>query len=219
MKRGKFIIIILVSLVLVSCGLELMEEGENVNDYIYPYLVFTQEENGDGVTVTVVDGAELEEIYIPSSVEVGGVTVPVTSFNGFENPEDAKSLKVLELGSTETAIGENALEKAENLEDVKVSEEKEDAVWGELPVIEKPGYEFDGWYIKDTEIRVNEGDRMIPGFTTLVPRWKNHTLTYHKETAKTPVPRTEERPTTAARHARSSFPTRRHLTKQHSTLS
>ena len=181
MKRLLAAVIVIISLLAVSCGVEFLSEEENVNDYIYPFLEFMPDEDGEGYVVTVVGGAELEEIYIPAEVEVDGVTVQVTSFGGFENPEDAKSLKVLELASSETTIKENALEKAENIKDIKVDSEKEGAVWGELSHVEKPGYEFDGWYIVGTDIRVNKGDRMIHGLTTIEPRWKNHVLVFVEE--------------------------------------
>ena len=181
MRRGAYLFIILISFVLVACGVELMEEGKNINDYIYPFLEFTPDEDGEGYFVTVVGGAELEEIYIPAEVEVDGVAVQVTSFAGFENSEDAKSLKVLEFASSNTAIKENALEKAENLKDIKVDSEKDGAVWGELSSVEKTGYEFDGWYIIGTDIRVSKGDKMIPGHTTIEPRWKKHALKFVEE--------------------------------------
>ena len=183
MKRGKFIIIILTLILLISCGLELMEEGENVNDYIYPYLVFTPEENGDGVTVTVVDGAELEEIYIPSTVEVGGVTVPVTSFNGFENPEDAKSVKTITLESAETKVSEKAAEDTQGLVSITVKNVEPDSVWGPLPKVEKDGMEFIGWFISGTSTQVFEGDPITS--TSIEPRFRPHTLTKHEGKAPT----------------------------------
>lgn len=187
MKRNAIIAIMLIFLTIISCNVELMEDGENINEYIYPYLEFTPDESGEGYSVTVVGGAELEEIYIPSVIEVDGVSVHVTAFNGFENAEDAEALKVLTLASTDTVITEKALANADNLEDVIVDTTIEDARWGKLSSPERHGYEFDGWYIKGTDIRVNEGDRMIEGFTTIEPRWREHSLEYREEVKKTCV--------------------------------
>ena len=180
MKRGANIIIILLSLVLFSCNVEFLARGESVNDYLYPYLEFTLKEDGEGCSVTVVDGAELEEIRIPSAVVIDGATVPVTSFSGFDNPDNAESVRTIILGSSNITIEKAVIEAAVNLETVRADRSEDNAVWSGLPVIEREGYEFDGWYIDGTEVKVQNGDSVIPGYTTLVPRWKEHSLRYNE---------------------------------------
>ena len=183
MRRGAYLFIILISVLLFSCDLELLTDKENVNDYIYPYLEFTPDEDGEGYTVTVVDGAELEEIYIPSSVEVDGESVPVTTFEGFQNPEDAKNVKTITLESPETKVSEKATEGTGELVNIKVKNTDPDAVWGPLPVVEKEGKEFIGWFIKGTSTQVFEGDLITDN--TIEPRFREHTLVKHEAKAPT----------------------------------
>ena len=172
-----FVVLCLISVFVTGCNIEVLDSGESVNDYIYPYLEFTPNEDGQGYTVTVVGGADLEEVYIPAEVEINGQAVAVTTFGGFENPEDASALKTLTLESVNTTLSAQAIESATNLESVKVElPSQTDARWGALTTPEKPGLEFDGWYIKGTDIKVKEGDKMISGFTTLEPKWKAHSL-------------------------------------------
>ena len=72
-----FIIITAVLLLLPSCGITMMEEGETVNEYIYPYIEFTPLENGSGCTAVVVEGAKPDIVYIPASIEIDGTVFPV----------------------------------------------------------------------------------------------------------------------------------------------
>ena len=167
---------------LSSCDLELLPADESVNDYIYPYLEFSPNEDGESYNATVVEGAKLEQVYIPAEIEVEDNTYPVTIFTGFKNQEDAAELRILTTEAEITIIEDAALENATNLELIEVKKTsqsvQETKKWGALPTMEKAGLEFDGWYIKDTEVKVKEGDTMIPNFTTIEPRWKAHDLKY-----------------------------------------
>ena len=69
MRRGVSLFIILALLLLFSCDVEILTDDENVNDYIYPYVEFTLSEDGSYYTATVVDGAQMQEVYIPSLVD------------------------------------------------------------------------------------------------------------------------------------------------------
>ncbi len=178
MRRFCVFATILISLLLFSCDVELLTGEENINDYIYPYLEFTPDASGSGYIATIVEGARLETVYIPSRIEINGKVFFVTSFAGFKKAEDAVALKTIKLESASISIGSEAFESSGNLVSVEVKKTSEDATWGKLPELEKLGYEFDGWYIKDTEIKVKEGDKLISGFTTLEPKWKAHDLKY-----------------------------------------
>ncbi len=179
MTRALYTLIVtILTLTVLSCNLRPMEDGGNINDYIYPYLVFTPDENGEGYSVTIADGAELESVYIPSEVTVDGKTYAVTTFRGFQNPDDAKALTLLTLASSDTFVKAEVFTQAGNLTSLNVAEETEDEKWGELPSPEKEGMEFDGWYIRGTDVSVKKGDRMISGFTVIEPRWREHSLRY-----------------------------------------
>ena len=152
---------------LISCDIEVLSGDENVNDYIYPYLEFAPAEDGEGYTATVVEGATLTEVYIPEEIEVDGKNEPIVTFEGFENSEDASSLKKVTLQSMDTVIADGALEKAENLENIQVITPSVAQTWGTLVELEKPGMEFDGWYLEGTDIKVQEGDVIYPNYTTI----------------------------------------------------
>ena len=175
-----FISIGAVLLFLVSCGITMMEEGETVNEYIFPYIEFTPSEDGSGYTATVVEGAKLDSIYIPSSIEIDGKSISVTSFGGFSNSDDALALKELRLESTSTQIAPEALETAHNLMDIAVDRNDTNERWGSLPVVEKEGMEFLGWFYEGTDEEVKEGDLIDPSRTKVGPRWRNHTLVHHE---------------------------------------
>ncbi len=176
-----FIIITAVLLLLPSCGITMMEEGETVNEYIYPYIEFIPLEGSGGCTAFVVSGAKPDALFIPASIEIDGVVFFVVEFGGFRNPGDGETLRKLTLESSDTSLSETALVKSTAIEEIIVVRQKENARWGRLEEIAKDGLEFDGWYIKGTGVKVEEGDRMISGFTTLEPRWKEHILVYHEE--------------------------------------
>ena len=185
MRRAVSAVVILVSLLLFSCNIEWCQGEENVNDFIYPYLEFTPDEDGEGYAVTVAGGAELMEIYIPGEVESDGRPVPVTTFEGFRNPMDDSSLREITFASSDITMKENALAKADKLEDIIFNSVEDDARWGKLSRVEKTGLEFDGWYVRGTDTRVEEGDRIIPGSTVLEPRWTTHSLVFHDEVKAT----------------------------------
>ena len=133
MRRGAFIIIILIPVLLFSCDVELLTGEENVNDYIYPYLEFTISEDESYYTVTVVEGTNFEEVYIPAFAEYNDVAVPIKFFDGFHDEESAKNLKTIVLESSDTVITDNATKNADGLINVKVDEPAESARWSYLP--------------------------------------------------------------------------------------
>ena len=178
MKKTFKTIIILLSAVLMlftSCNdkLQRLEEG-SVNEYIYPYLKFQKAEDGESVTAIVVDGAKLNTVKIPAYVE----DLKVNSFIGFENSEDAKSVKEILIGSHETVIADDALKQAINLEKVKVDRNPDIQFWGKLPVLEKDGYGFVGWYAGDELIY--DGMMIDPVHPVAEPVWMAHEYVHHE---------------------------------------
>ena len=178
MRRGAFLFIIIFTLLLLfSCDVEILTGEENVNDYIYPYVDFTLSEDGSYYTATVVDGAQMEEVYIPSLVDNEGEAVPVKYFDGFENPEDAQYVSVIVLESDTTQMTDNATSSTSALVNVSIKEHASNAAWGYLPPVEKEEKEFIGWFIEGTSTQVFEGDPITNPI--IEPRFKDHTLTQH----------------------------------------
>ena len=162
-------------MLLPSCNDKLQKmDGGSVNEYIYPYLKFEKAEDGNSVTAIVVAGAKLDIVKIPATLD----GIKVNTFIGFENPEDAKSVKEIVIGSHETVITEEALKQAENLEDVKVEKTPEVQYWGKLPELEKDGYCFQGWFAGDD--LVVEGAEIDPDNAVAAPVWKAHAFIYHE---------------------------------------
>ena len=176
-KTFRTAVLLLASILILftSCNdrLQKMDDG-SVNEYIYPYLRFTPTEDGTSLNVSVLVGAKLNTVKIPSDVN----GVKVGAFVGFENPEDAKSVKDIILGSCEVKVTEDALKQAENLENLKIKPSSEPQYWGRLPVLEKEGYEFFGWYAG--EELIIEGMMMDPEHTVAVPAWRAHTYIEHE---------------------------------------
>lgn len=163
----------------VSCNVEMAEKGQTINQFIYPYVEFTPNEDGSGYTATIVAGAKLETVTIPASIEIDGKVASVTTFAGFKNAEDAVNLKMLKLESASTLVSAQAVEQAVNLENIGVEDKSEDAVWGELPVVEHEGMEFVGWFNAETGKPVHAGDAISVG-ARIYPYWKEHTLVHHE---------------------------------------
>ena len=186
MKMKKYGLIILTLIVtLISCHVEMLPEGESVNEYIFPYIEFTLSDDGTYYTARVLKGVSLENIYIPSYVEHNGNSVPVKYFDGFNNPKDAAGLQTITLQSSSTVITDKAAQEATSLIDIEIDSVEPGSVWGELPIVEKEGTEFLGWFIEGTDIKVKKGDNIIPSFSTIVPRWKKHNLKYIEEVKAT----------------------------------
>ncbi len=172
----------LVLSVLVSCNVEFIDGDGNINDYIYPYLEFTPLEDGKSCSVSVVAGYAPDEIHIPSRIVSDSGTLAVTFFSGFQKASDAVNLEKITLESGLTQLGGTILDKAVRPVTIAVSGNDTD-VWGKLPSAVCAGKEFDSWYIEGTEIAVHEGDRMISGHTSIVPRFRDHELVLTAEVA------------------------------------
>ncbi len=175
MKRKGIILIAFISLLLsVSCNIELLENGETVNGYIYPYLEFTAVE--DGWSVSVVKGAALEVIRIPEEAEIEGRRGKVTLYCGFGSAGDEHALKEIVFESSSTRFSPELLHGgAGSCCRVKYEKvENAGAVWS-LPHLESTyEREMQGWYLEGSDIRIQDGDVMVPGYTDVSPRWRSH---------------------------------------------
>ena len=109
--------------------------------------------------------------------------MPVTSFDGFQNSQDAAALKTLKLESSSIHLTENATSHTGSLDKLTVEKFHTSEIWGPLPKVEKEGMEFIGWFINGTTTRVVEGDTITT--SSIEPRWRNHTLTSHEGKAAT----------------------------------
>ena len=179
------IALLFLSFLLFSCDVNFLTGNDNINNYIYPYLEFTPTEGAEGYTVTVVDGAALEALYIPSEIEIDGVVQPVLVFGGFQNSEDVGSLKNIGFESSRTKFSSQALEQAErgsfSVKYDEVEEEEVGSTKWELPVLENTYEgEFLGWTLTGTDTPVQSGDVMIPGYTDVSPRWGKHSYSEEK---------------------------------------
>ncbi len=179
-RKGITTLIIFIFLILLSsCNLTPMDDGKGVNDYIFPYVDFALSEDGTYYTATIVEGAALKDVYIPSFDDYFGSDIPVLVFNGFENTDDAKNLESITFESSQTSFSTDLFIYAENLKTFNIENIDDTyAVYFDLATIEKPGFEFDGWYIKGTNIKRVNGDKIIPGYTVLEPKYKEHELKF-----------------------------------------
>ncbi len=156
-----------------------MEEGKSVNEYIFPYINFTLSEDGSYYTAEIVEGASVSSVYIASVADYFDSSIPILKFEGFENPSDAVNLKSITFESSQTSFSSELFIYADNLETFTVENvDSTYPVYTDLAVVEKRGYEFDGWYVKGTDVKRVNGDRIFPGLSTLEPRWKEHELVY-----------------------------------------
>ena len=145
-KNIVVLVVIFILLVLFSCDVTFMEEGRSVNEYIFPYVEFTLSEDGTYYIASIVAGATLSEIYIPSFDDYFGDAVPVLVFNGFENKDDAKNLQSITFESSQTSFSTDLFIYAKNLKTFTIETiDSQYGFYSDLAVIEKPGYEFDGW--------------------------------------------------------------------------
>ena len=186
MKMKKYILIILTFLVtLISCHVEMLPEGESVNEYIFPYIEFTLSDDGTYYTARVLSGVTVENIYIPSAVEHNGVAISVKYFDGFKNPEDAAKLMTITLQSSSTVITDKAAGEATSFIDIEIDSVEPGSEWGELPIVEKEGMEFLGWFIEGTSEEVKSGDPITEHNRKISPRWSSHKYVHHE--GKTPT--------------------------------
>ena len=171
--------ILLISLFLmISCDIELLTGEENINDYIYPYLEFTISEDESYYTAEVVEGTNLEEVYIPAFADYKDEAVPIKYFDGFSNKDDASDIKTIIFESSDTTATDKAAKETEGLVNIKIDKPAENSVWGYLPPVEKEGMEFIGWFIEGTSTQVFEGDTITNPI--IEPRFRDHTLTKHE---------------------------------------
>lgn len=165
--------VLLAGLMLLSCSNPLMDgQNSHVNVFIYPYLEFTEEENE--VAVSVVEGADVSFISIPSEIMINGEAKPVTAFTGFQNPEDAEKLTALYIPAAVT-IKDGALSNSPNLAKIEKTDVTESSVWTGLPGnLSRPGYHFIGWYAGDD--KVENGSAISPDYPAAEPKFEAHSL-------------------------------------------
>ncbi len=152
MKKMLFpILMILMALTLISCSIEArrMEEG-NVNYYIYPYLKFTLSNYLTYYEASVVEGAKLTSVSIPGFHHTDFGPMPIKVFKGFENPEDATSLKTVYIDVNIERIADDAFDHASSLESVITTGTSDGQYWAKLPSsLTRNGYHFHGWKVGD----------------------------------------------------------------------
>ncbi len=189
MKMKKYLIIALTLIItLVSCNIEMLPEGESVNEYIFPYMEFTLSPDGTYYTASVIKGASLESIFVPAYVAHGGESVPVKYFAGFKSDGDIVNLKSVELESSITEIKLDSLNQASILSSIKYDKvDSASARWKNLPSLpHTEDGEFLGWYLTNNpDVRIRERDVMIPGYTAIYPKWGEHD--YQMVAAKAPT--------------------------------
>ncbi len=176
--------VFLILLTLISsCDLTPMEEGRSVNEYIFPYVFFTLKEEEDGSSyyeASILDGAKVSSIYIPSYVENNeNGNVPVKYFTGFENEEDMVNLKSTTFESSSTEIKLKSLDQASLLYTLKYNTvDSNSTIWRNLPNLpHTEDEEFVGWFLQNNpDVRIYNGSVMVPGYTTLFPKWGTHTF-------------------------------------------
>ncbi len=149
MKRNIFLtsIIFILLIVVFSCGLEPMEAGRSVNEYIFPYIFFELSEDENYYTASILSGAAVGKVYIPGYVDYFDNDVPVKEFTGFENPEDSVNLVEIRIDATVERIAEGAFEKAVNLKKIIIVGNEAEDGWSNLPILTVAGSHFHGWKI------------------------------------------------------------------------
>lgn len=150
MRKLPLFLLLIVCILIPSCNLEpVSEQDESINNYIYPYLDFELSENSTYYIATVVSGANFESIAVPGNIHTDyGVSMPV-KFGGFEDPEDAKSLRELYLDEAVEGMEEGALIHATNIEKIIHQGAENDMHWPYLPILEAEGVHFGGWKAGD----------------------------------------------------------------------
>lgn len=191
MKR-KIILTSIVFILLVlfsSCDLTPMEEGRSVNEYIFPYVKFTLSDDGSYYSASILEGAAVSSVYIPAYIENNeNGKVSVRYFTGFENDEDIVNLESTTIESSSTEIKLNSLDQASLLNTLKYNTvDEESTIWKNLPSLpHTEDEEFIGWFlVNNPDVRIYNGSVMVPGYTTLFPKWGTHT--FKEMSAKEPT--------------------------------
>ncbi len=180
MKRNICLSIILILLtILSSCGVTPMEEGRSVNEYIFPYINFTLSEDGTYYSASILEDAAVASVYIPAYVDDFDGSIPVKFFTGFDSADDIVNLTSTTFESSSTEIKLSSLDQASLLYTLKFNTiDKNSTVWKNLPQLpHTENEEFIGWFlVNDPEVQITDGKVMVPGYTTLFPKWGTHTF-------------------------------------------
>ena len=143
------IVLLLFSVLSCDSGLKRVEDG-NVNYYIYPYLKFTLSNDLTYYEASVVEGAKLTSVSIPGFHHTDFGPMPIKVFKGFENPEDATSLKTVYIDVNVDRISDDAFDHAYSLESVITTGTSDGQYWAKLPPsLTRNGYHFHGWKVGD----------------------------------------------------------------------
>ena len=171
------LVLLLLLLVLNSCKVEVLRNGENINNMLYPYLEFTLSEDGSYYTAEIIENVRLEEVEIPEAIDNLGTSIPVLYFAGFKNAKDSLFLKRVVLETSKTVIKKEALKSAQNFNKLEIKKIEGNTTIPELPTIEKEGKEFLGWFISGSNIKVSSGEYINFSSLLLEPRWKENNPT------------------------------------------
>ena len=171
------LVLLLLLLVLNSCKVEVLRNGENINNMLYPYLEFTLSEDGSYYTAEIIENVRLEEVEIPEAIDNLGTSIPVLYFAGFKNAKDSLFLKRVVLETSKTIIKKEALKSAQNFNKLEIKKIEGNTTIPELPTIEKEGKEFLGWFISGSNIKVSSGEYINFSSLLLEPRWKENNPT------------------------------------------
>ena len=180
------LVLLLLLLVLNSCKVEVLKDGENINNMLYPYLEFTLSEDGSYYTAEIIENVRLEEVEIPEAIDNLGTSIPVRWFKGFKNKEDGKNLKTIVLNSGETNIVTDAISNSLSLVSIEMKVGKSYTRWPSLPILDNTSEkEFKGWYIYGTETEIVSGEIVNRRNPKITPAWGEHTLTHVEAKAAT----------------------------------
>ena len=171
------LVLLLLLLVLNSCKVEVLKDGENINNMLYPYLEFTLSEDGSYYTAEIIENVRLESVEIPEAIDNLGSSIPVLYFAGFKNAKDSLFLKRVVLETSKTVIKKEALKSAQNFNKLEIKKIEGNTTIPELPTIEKEGKEFLGWFISGSNIKVSSGEYINFSSLLLEPRWKENNPT------------------------------------------
>ena len=171
------LVLLLLLLVLNSCKVEVLRNGENINNMLYPYLEFTLSEDGSYYTAEIIENVRLESVEIPEAIDNLGSSIPVLYFAGFKNAKDSLFLKRVVLETSKTVIKKEALKSAQNFNKLEIKKIEGNTTIPELPTIEKEGKEFLGWFISGSNIKVSSGEYINFSSLLLEPRWKENNPT------------------------------------------
>ena len=171
------LVLLLLLLVLNSCKVEVLRNGENINNMLYPYLEFTLSEDGSYYTAEIIENVRLESVEIPEAIDNLGSSIPVLYFAGFKNAKDSLFLKRVVLETSKTVIKKEALKSAQNFNKLEIKKIEGNTTIPELPTIEKEGKEFLGWFISGSNIKVSSGEYINFSSLLLEPRWEENNPT------------------------------------------